>query len=108
MARVDGGAARSLADVTVETPSLIRIAGLVDISAGADNAGKGPAAASFAASANADLTLAAGAMAGGVSPVTSGSSPRERMPGRAVFGLKVGSMPGPCGIGRSDELIQAR
>ena len=75
-AHVGGGAARSLAGVTIQTPSVIRIAGPVDVSAGADNSGNGAAAADgIAASANGDLTLSAGNVSvGNISVIAHGTN----------------------------------
>ena len=70
------GARADLADVTVETPGLIRIAGPVDVSAAADNSGNGAAAADgIAASANGDLTLSAGNVSvGNISVIAHGTN----------------------------------
>ena len=108
-AYVTGGAARSLADVTVETPGLIRIAGPVDVSAGADNAGKGPAA-SVAASANADLTLSAGAMAGQQGLLAGDITLIARGTNSGSGGVKSQgrvNAQGHSGLGLSDVLIGA-
>jgi filamentous hemagglutinin family protein len=102
-AHAGGGAARSLADVTVETPGLIRIAGPVDVSAGADNSGNGPAAADgIAASANADLTLSAGDVSvGNISVIAHGTN-------SGAGGVRAGSrfhVAGQSDVGLGDVLI---